>query len=513
MRSYLVPLPTKVVLLPASAKPLPKKTAWADVGHDDSDSSSQPPPPPPTQPPPDVEVTTGGTVRIVTMTISNSSVVEVGLDREAPLESVDLEWLYGRGFRACGSDATELAASNLPFIILRRKAQNYNGVGYKVDDVDAEGLFRWSWIPVLRKRSLQDDDKDVSAPLQLSLATWNAGAHRQGMISEMFRSGAFHIQVAQEFGDDDGIQADLLTKLGWKVCIQGALAAMARVHLVDRIDSIFYTTNDYLEGALFRIVLRRAILGTEVLHVGSLHLSNKKASKTTVAMQDAILAYMGAIRSHCSPDFIGFDFNQGRPAVIEALQRDANMMMGAPGLVCTSDANDCIGCCLPSGSSLWTSSIMLKAATTHNYFNPDLGWRMGDADAHWLGTIHLRPATMTGERRRKQESVGPRIARKNARRKARKHGILPDASAPSAPVLPLPTQVCVWPPRRVPRHRRPRAPRTVVPPPDGDEPERDNGSWPENGDWRWGAIPPPGPGNWHCPLPAPLYRRKRLRHE
>ena len=76
--------------------------------------------------------------------VSNSSVAEVGLDREAPLESVDLEWLYGRGFRACGSDATELAASNLPFIILRRKAQNYNGVGYKVDDVDAEGLFRRS---------------------------------------------------------------------------------------------------------------------------------------------------------------------------------------------------------------------------------------------------------------------------------------------------------------------------------------------------------------------------------
>ena len=457
--------------------------------------------------------------------------MDVGLDREPPLTADDLDWLYKFGYRCFGADAAKSAAANTPFLIIRRAAKDMHGVGFHgSNEWVREDLYRWSWIPTVRRQSSMNFDRlDMEAPLQLSLSSWNSGALRQGELSEAYRGGGTHLCVCQEFGGHEEQDADrqvaLLELHGWRVCVGhgGSQAALVRTHLASDITCVFSKQSSFLEATMYQIVLRRPVLGLSTLHVVSLHLNNRKASSTTVAMQDEIVQLLTELRSVANPDFIGADYNRGLAALRIALERD-HQMCGSPAippLICHSVASDCAGACLPALSKLWGASpldggVELRSARTHCFYNPDLGWRLSDAASHYMAILNLRGKVKSGARRRTPATAAARVARKNAARKARKaaaSGTSPEVpkAAPVAAAVGAAAAGVAWPPRRITRAQRPKGPRVQNPTEEVGENRPWGGGWEtqEWWDWRWREIPPPDhPAGRRVPLPPPSKRRR-----
>ena len=492
---------------PAATAVRKRRRRWGDT---DSESEEEPAAPAPVVPPRPVSLV----VNIIEA-IPATTGPDCGMDVEAPLRPDELKWLYSTGYNlafaapgATEDDVATDAFEHPPLVITRRKAQDTSGVGFKV--IDASGdpdIYRWSWASSLcraiQSEASASDAKAKPVPQHLSIVTWNSGRARQGRFQEHYRSGAWHILIAQEF--DVLEQGSDLHRLGWLIQSCGSIAVGCRVHLASSIVVLHHENTRDLEGAVFVINFERPVLEAEFLVVASLHINNVRASSTSDAMVDAVLGFLARGRER-SPtgriDIVGVDYNQARQSFVTALERDTSTSgsEGAAPMIIRTPTADCVALALPRGSVLGRSRLHRGVFFPH--LNLDIGVRPRDADSHWLVAGHFRPNTKTGARNRSEASMPARIARKNARRHARKAG-LPEPTFPAAPAKSVAKR-----PQQAEAEAEAEEEEEEV---EVDRPRDTQGVWPENGDWEWREIPPPATSQWRAPLPRkrrqPPFRR------
>jgi hypothetical protein len=191
--------------------------------------------------------------------------------------------------------------------------------------------------------------------LQLSIATWNAGAFRGFRTSEAFRGGKFHVLLGQEFGseqeeqqvtpEDRAAQRLALERMGWTVYGKGyCLVAVNSTSVADVIPLYNDSCPDY-EATFADLRFRVPHSGLTSLKVGTLHVHHER-SKRPVAIAKALSRWAQAAQEVAQVDIVGCDWNSGLTSLIKVLER-----MGG-GLIIHVGPDDCGGFVVPSWSKL-----------------------------------------------------------------------------------------------------------------------------------------------------------------
>ena len=219
--------------------------------------------------------------------------------------------------------------------------------------------------------------------LQLSVATWNAGAFRGFRNSEAFRGGKFHVLLGQEFGNEEderrnpencAAQRRALERMGWSVCREGYCLMAANATSVAETHLLFSeSTRDYEAAfAEFRFVVPHS--GLTQLKVGTLHVDHDRAKKP-VAVAESLADWALKARDNAQVDIVGCDWNSALPSLTKVLERFGG------GLVIHVGPDDCCGFIVPSWSKL-LEDMPPPRATYFPVPVTDLGWGRRDADNH-----------------------------------------------------------------------------------------------------------------------------------
>jgi hypothetical protein len=290
----------------------------------------------------------------------------------------------------------ELVVKQSPVIAVRRRGKDLRGlkcIGERQH----------------RERVAEDDDAAASLTgeatgnsLQLSIATWNAGASRGFRIQENFRKCNFHVLLSPEFENskqdqghakarpkpsrfrkpENAKQVQALDRMGFTSFTRGYQLVAVNTSSVATLLEKGYCVGKTYEALFAEVSFKQAHSGLTRLMVGSLHLDHVE-SKKPVTIAEALIEW-AQMAEQLQVDVVGCSWNSGRQ-VLEKI-----MACQKGGMIIYTPHSDCTGFLVPAWSKLLQDAMPAPRCSYFNVPVTDLGSGTGDADSHWMVAAHWR---------------------------------------------------------------------------------------------------------------------------